>query len=112
MTGFLTRLLINALALLITTFFVPGFYLKGVSTALFAALVWGMINTLIRPIFSFFTFPLQILSLGIFTLVINALMLVFTAKLVPGFNILSFSAAFFGAIILSLISMVLTHLFR
>lgn len=112
MTGFLTRLLINALALILTTFFVPGFQLKGISSALFAALVWGVINTLIRPIFSFFTFPLQILSLGIFTLVINAIMLALTASLVPGFNILSFSAAFFGAILLSLISMVLTGLFK
>ncbi|AHF08230.1 phage holin family protein [Desulfitobacterium metallireducens] len=112
MTGFLTRLLINALAFLITPFFIPGFYLEGVSAAIFAALVWGMINTLIRPLFSFFTFPLQILSLGIFTLVINALMLVLTATLVPGFSILSFSSAFFGAIILSFVSMVLTHLFK
>lgn len=112
MTGFLTRLFINALALLMTAFFVPGFRLEGIATAIIAALMWGIINTLIRPVFSFFTFPLQILSLGIFTLVINALMLALTAYIVPGFNILSFSAAFFGAIILSLISMVLTHLFK
>lgn len=112
MTGFLTRLLINALALLLTTLFVPGFELRGISTAFFAAFIWGIVNTLIRPVFSFFTFPLQILSLGIFTLVINALMLALTAFLVPGFNILSFFAAFFGAIILSLISMLLTHLFK
>lgn len=112
MSGFLIRLLINALALIITTFFVPGLRLAGVSTAVYASLVWGIVNTLIRPIFSFFTFPLQILSLGIFTLVINALMLALTAKLVPGFNIYNFSSAFFGAIVLSIVSMILTHLFK
>ena len=112
MSGFFIRLLINAIALIITAFFVPGLHLAGVTTAIYAALVWGIVNTLIRPIFSFFTFPLQILSLGIFTLIINALMLSLTAKLVPGFSIHSFSAAFFGAIVLSLVSMVLTHLFK
>ncbi|HVJ47966.1 phage holin family protein [Desulfitobacterium sp.] len=112
MTGFFIRLLINALSLIITTFFVPGLQLTGITASFFAAFIWGIVNTLIRPIFSFFTFPLQILSLGIFTLVINALMLVLTAKLVPGFSISSFSAAFWGAIILSLVSMVLTHLFN
>ncbi|WP_425806030.1 phage holin family protein [Desulfitobacterium sp. Sab5] len=112
MSGFLIRLLINALALIITTFFVPGLHLAGVTAAIYAALVWGIVNTLIRPIFSFFTFPLQILSLGIFTLVINALMLALTAKLVSGFNIYSFSSAFFGAIVLSIVSMILTHLFK
>lgn len=112
MSGILIRLSINALALIITTFFVQGLQLAGVTTAIYAALVWGIVNTLIRPIFSFFTFPLQILSLGIFTLVINALMLALTSRLVPGFSIRSFSAAFVGAIVLSLVSMVLTHLFK
>lgn len=112
MSGFFIRLLINAIALIITTFLVPGLHLAGVTTAIYAALVWGIVNTLIRPVFSFFTFPLQILSLGIFTLIINALMLALTAKLVPGFNINSFSAAFFGAIVLSIVSMILTHLFK
>ncbi|MEA4900999.1 phage holin family protein [Desulfitobacterium sp.] len=112
MGGFLTRLLVNALALIVTAAVIPGLYLGGFFTAIIAALIWGIVNTLIRPVFSFFTFPLQILSLGIFTLVINALMLSLTAFLVPGFQILSFSAAFWGAIILSLISMVLTRLFK
>lgn len=112
MSGFLTRLLINALALIVTAAIIPGLYLGGLFTAIIAALIWGIVNTLIRPILSFFTIPLQILSLGIFTLVINALMLSLTAFLVPGFQILSFSAAFWGAIILSLISMVLTRLFK
>jgi putative membrane protein len=110
--GLLIRLLINALALIITTFIVPGIHLERFSTAILAALVWGLVNTLIRPIFSFFTFPLQILTLGLFTLVLNGAMLALTAWLVPGFNIRNFPSAFIGAIVLSIISLILTHMFK
>ncbi|SPF54761.1 conserved membrane hypothetical protein [Candidatus Desulfosporosinus infrequens] len=112
MIGLIVRLLINALALVLMTFIVPGLHLASFSTAIFAALVWGLVNTLVRPIFSFFTFPLQILTLGLFTLVINAAMLALTAKLVPGFSIQSFSSAFIGALVLSIISLILTHIFK
>ena len=112
MIGLIVKLLINALALIITTLFVPGLHLSSYSTAILASLIWGLVNTLIRPIFSFFTFPLQILTLGLFTFVINGLMLAFTAHLVPGFTIRSFSSAFIGAIVLSIVSLILTHLFK
>ncbi|MDR3585362.1 MAG: phage holin family protein [Desulfosporosinus sp.] len=112
MIGLIVRLLINALALVLMTQIVPGLHLASFSTAIFAALVWGLVNTLVRPIFSFFTFPLQLLTLGLFTLVINAAMLALTAKLVPGFFIQSFSSAFIGALVLSIISLVLTHIFK
>ncbi|WP_407307091.1 phage holin family protein [Desulfosporosinus sp. SB140] len=111
MMRLLIRLLINALSLILMTRFVPGLYLSGFSTAIWAALVWGMVNTLIRPIFSFFTFPLQLLTLGLFTLVINGVMLALTAKLVPGFYIKGFSSAFIGALVLSIISLILNHIF-
>lgn len=112
MMGLIVRLLINALALILMTLFVPGLHLASFSTAILAALVWGLVNTLVRPIFSFFTFPLQLLTLGLFTLVINASMLALTTKLVPGFTIHSFSSAFIGAFVLSIISLILTHLFK
>lgn len=112
MIGLLVRLLINALALILVTLFVPGLHLASFSTAILAALVWGLVNTLVRPIFSFFTFPLQLLTLGLFTLVINASMLALTANLVPGFTIHNFSSAFIGAFVLSLISLILTHFFK
>ena len=112
MFSILVKLLINALALIITTLFVPGLHLARLSTALWAALVWGLVNMLIRPIFSFFTFPLQLLTLGLFTLIINALMLIITSKLVPGFSIRSFPNALIGAIVLSIISMILNKLFN
>ncbi len=112
MFSLLARLLINALALIMTTLFVPGLHLARFSTALWAALVWGLANTLIRPVLSFFTFPLQLLTLGLFTLVINALMLILTSKLVPEFSIRSFSSAIIGAFVLSIISMILNKLFN
>ncbi|HWQ88718.1 MAG TPA: phage holin family protein [Desulfitobacteriaceae bacterium] len=107
MTKLLLRLFLNAAALFLTTLLVPGLHLEGLATAIWAALVWGLVNTLIRPILSFFTIPLQLLTLGIFTLIINALMLLLTAELVPGFSINSFSSAFIGALVLSLISIIL-----
>lgn len=112
MLSLFVKLLINALALIITTLFVPGLQLARLSTALWAALVWGLVNTLIRPVLSFFTFPLQLLTLGLFTLIINALMLILTSKLVPGFSIRSFPNALIGAIVLSIISMILNKLFN
>ncbi len=112
MMGLFIRLSINALGLILMTRFIPGLHLASFSTAIWAALVWGLVNTLVRPIFSFFTFPLQLLTLGLFTLVINGAMLALTAKLVPGFTIQSFSSAFIGALVLSLISLVVTHIFE
>ena len=112
MMGLLVRLFINAIALILTTNLVPGLQLTSFSTAILAALVWGLVNTLVRPIFSFFTFPLQLLTLGLFTLVINGAMLALTAKLVPGFTIQGFSNAFIGALVLSIISLILTHIFK
>lgn len=112
MIGLIVKLLTNALALVITTLFVPGLHLSSFSTAIWASFIWGLVNTLIRPVFSFFTFPLQLLTLGLFTLLINGLMLIITAYLVPGFTIRSFSSAFIGAIVLSVISLILTHLFK
>lgn len=112
MTGLIGRLLINALALILVTMIVPGIHLVGLLTAIMAALIWGLVNTLVRPIFSLFTFPLQLLTLGFFTLVLNGAMLALTAMLVPGFTIASFFSAFIGAIALSIISLILTHLFK
>ncbi|KLU59247.1 membrane protein of unknown function [Peptococcaceae bacterium CEB3] len=111
MFGLLARWLINSVALLLTTLFVPGLHLSRPSTAVWAALVWGLANTLIRPVLSFFTFPLQIVTLGLFTLVINALMLLLTARLVPGFSVRGFGSALLGSIVLSVISVILTHMF-
>jgi len=112
MIGLIVRLFLNAFSLVLMTLIVPGLHLTGFFAAIMAALVWGLVNTLVRPIFSFFTFPLQIFTLGLFTLVINGAMLALTAKLVPGFFIQGFSSAFIGALVLSIISLILTHTFK
>jgi Predicted membrane protein len=111
MSDLFLKLFMNCLALIITAFLVPGLHLDRLSTAIWTAIVLGLVNTLIRPILSFFTIPLQLLTLGLFTLVINALMLILTSKLVPGFSIYNFSSAIIGALVLSIISMILNKVF-
>ena len=105
------RLLLNwilsALAVWIVSRVVPGIYVSGPVAALIAALVIGFINATIGALLKILTFPLTLLTLGIFWLVINALMLKLAAALVPGFRIEGFLPAFFGAIVLSLVNMAL-----
>src|SRR6266478_3613365 len=103
------RLLLNwilsALAVWIVSRIVPGIYVSGPVAALIAALVIGFINATIGALLKILTFPLTLLTLGIFWFVINALMLEFASALVPGFHVDSFKAAFWGAIVLSLVNM-------
>ena len=87
---------------------VPGIEVKGLGNALLAALVLGVINALVKPIFVILTLPITILTLGLFLLVINALLLRLAAALVPGFTVRSFGAAFLGALLLSIFSFGLT----
>ena len=109
---FLLRLLVNAVALWCAAHFLDGISYTGSWPGLLGlALVFGLVNTLIRPVLSFFSFPVQILTLGLFTLVLNALMLMFTAFLarffaIP-FHIAGFGSAFLGALVVSIVSTVL-----
>lgn len=104
MKGLAMRWILNALALLATAWLVPGIHIKGFGAALIAALVLGVVNAVIRPIIIFFTLPLNILTLGLFTLVINAFMLLMVKSVVAGFLVSGFWAAFFGSIVLTIIS--------
>lgn len=108
MRGLAIRWFLNALALLCTALFIPGIEVNGIIAALLSALVLGVVNAIIRPLVLLFTLPLNILSLGVFTFVINALMLMITATAVRGFVVSGFWAAFFGAILLTVISGVLS----
>lgn len=104
------RLLINwilaALAVWVVSQFVPGFHVRGAAAALIAALVIGLVNATLGTLLKIVTFPLTIITLGLFWFVINALMLELAAWFVPGFRIDSFKAAFIGGIILSLVNMI------
>lgn len=104
------RWLLNGLALIITAYIIDGIYISGPLTAFIASLVLGIVNAIIRPIFLIFTLPLNLLTLGLFTFVINGIMLKLTAALVSGFEVNGVLAAIFGAIILSVVSSLLTTL--
>jgi len=110
------RLLLNwvlsALAVWIVSRVVPGIYVSGPVAALIAALVIGFINATIGLVLKILTFPLTLVTLGLFWFVINALMLKFASALVPGFVVRGFGAAFIGAIVLSLVNMLLKALVR
>lgn len=106
----IVRWLINALALYLTALLLPGFQLRGIVATLVAAAILGIVNAIIRPLLLLLTLPLNILTLGLFTFVINALLLLLTSAIVPGFVIRGFGWALIGAIVLSVISFILSHL--
>ncbi|KKU26060.1 MAG: putative membrane protein [Candidatus Magasanikbacteria bacterium GW2011_GWA2_46_17] len=94
------RWLLSALALLFIAYYIPGIRVESFYTALVAALVLGLANALIRPILLVLTLPVTILTLGLFTFVINALLFWFVSTLVKGFDVAGFWPAFFGALIM------------
>jgi len=110
------RLLVNAVALWCAARFIDGISYTGSWQGLVGlSLVFGLVNVFIRPILSFFSFPIQIVTLGLFTLVLNALMLMLTAWLAVRFEIpftvRGFVPALLGAIVVSLVSLVLGAFF-
>src|ERR1700676_1023043 len=102
--------ILSALAVWIVSRVVPGIYVSGPVAALIAALVIGFINATVGVVLKILTFPLTLVTLGLFWLIINALMLKFASALVPGFQVRGFFAAFVGAIVLSLVNMILKWL--
>ena len=110
MTHLLINWLLSALSLVIVAHVINGFHISGFSAALIAALVIGFVNGTVGFFLKLITLPLTILTLGLFWLVINALMLELASALVPGFRINGFVPAFFGAIVLSLVNMLLRAL--
>ena len=102
--------LLSAIALLATAYLMPGIRVDGFFIALLAAVVIGLVNGTLGALLKFFTLPLTLLTLGLFWLVINGLMLMLAAKLTPGFYVDGFLSAFFGALLLSIINIVLRWL--
>jgi putative membrane protein len=97
--------LVSALLLWLVGQFVQGIYIHGFGSALVAALVLGIVNFLVRPILIIVTLPITILTLGLFLIVINALMLLLTSAVVPGFHVASFGAAIIGGLLLGLFNL-------
>ncbi len=100
----LLRLLINALVLLAITQILEGFVVEGFYFALIAAIIIGLINAVIRPFIIFLTLPINILTLGLFTFVVNALIIWFVSTFIQGFEITGFGVALLAAIILWAVS--------
>ena len=101
----LVKWLLHALALLVTAHLVPGFQLGGFASALVAVLVIGLLNVTLGALLKLLTLPLGILTLGLFFLVINAVMLELAGSVVPGFRVVTFGAALIGALVLALLHM-------
>jgi putative membrane protein len=101
---------LSAIAVWIVAQIVPGFSVRGPVAALIAALAIGFINATIGLVLKIITFPLTLITLGLFWLVINALMLELASAVVPGFHVRGFGAAFIGAILLSLVNLLLKWL--
>lgn len=95
---FILRLILTAAALFGITYLVPGITVDNYTTALIAAVIFGLVNVLIKPILLVITIPVNIITLGLFTLVINAGMFWLTAYLVKGFSVADFTSAFWGAL--------------
>ena len=106
------RIVINAVALAVAAWAVEGIAYKGIGSLVVMALIFGLVNAIIRPIVKIFSIPLLILTLGLFTFVINGLMLLLAGKLAEmlgvSFTVNGFVAAFLGALIVSVVSLILS----
>jgi putative membrane protein len=105
---FLFLWLIRALAIVITAYLLPGVRLTGFFPALVTALVLGLLNTFMRPILIILTLPINILTLGLFTLVINALLILATSAIVPGFQVKGLFTAILFSLVLTIINWALS----
>lgn len=108
MQGWIIRWMCNILAIIITAAFIPGFDLT-VWGAIVGSVFLGVINAIIRPIIIFFTLPINILSLGLFTFIINGFMLYITSATIKGFDIYGFWWAVLSALLLSFISFIISY---
>ncbi len=93
-----------ALAVMFIAWLLPGIGVENFVSALLVAIVLGLINVFFKPLLLFITLPINILTLGLFTLIINALLLWFAGFVTPGFYVEGFWSAFFGALVLSILS--------
>ena len=110
MKGLLIRFIVTGVAVLLTGQIVPGIYIQTVSAGLAAVILLALLNALVRPVLYLLTLPFIILTLGFFMVIINALLLQFTAYLVKGFVVEGFWPSVWGALLISLFSSILNLL--
>jgi putative membrane protein len=99
--------ILTAIALLLVSRIVPGFFITGMQSALIAAVVIGFLNATLGAALKFITFPFVLLTFGVFLLVINAAMILLASRLVGGFYVYGWTPAFWGAAVLSLIGLII-----
>jgi putative membrane protein len=107
MPGIFIRWLTTTAAIVATAYLLDGIQVSGFFSAVFAAAVLGILNAVLRPVALLLTLPINILSLGLFTFIINALMLKMASGIIPGFGVYGFWTAIFGSLLISLISWLL-----
>jgi putative membrane protein len=110
--SFLIQWVVSGAAIIITAYLLPGVAVEGFLAALVTALILGLINAVIRPILILLTLPLNILTLGLFTLVINALLIMLAANIVPGFAVQGFWWALLFGIVLAIVNFALSPLLK
>lgn len=108
----ITKFLISILAFSITAYIVPGFIIVGIFPLIVISVVWGILCLLIKPILTILTLPINIMTLGLFTFVINAILLLITSEIVTGFSIANFKSALIAAVVLSLVNMFLSKVIK
>lgn len=101
------KLLVSVVAFYVTAYLVPGVTIEGWTPLLVVSVVWGVLAMLVRPLLILLTLPVNIMTLGLFTLVINGALILLTARLVDGFNVDGFGAAMIAAVILAILNIVL-----
>ena len=106
MKNFIVHLVVSALLLVLVAYFVPGIQVSSFLVALFAALIFGLVNGVVRPVLVILTLPITVVTLGLFLFVVNALMLMLTAWVVPGFTVAGLGSALMGSILLTLFNLV------
>jgi putative membrane protein len=105
--NFLINLLISSLAVFASARVIPGVVIDNFTTSVIVAIILGVVNAIIKPILIILTLPINIMTLGLFTLVINAVVVLIVDALVPGFSVSSFVSALLFSIVLSVVSLVL-----
>ena len=107
---FLARLLLNGVAIIVAAWLLPGLHISGPVPALAAGVILGFVNAIVRPVLFFLTLPLTLITLGLFIFVLNAICFALTAWLVPGFSVDGFWWAMLGALLVSIVSWILSGL--
>lgn len=108
MIGIVIRWMVLTTAIMVTSYLIEGIEVRGFGSALFAAAILGVLNAFFRPVLILLTLPINILSLGLFTFVINAMLLKMASGVISGFEVHGFWSAVFGSLLISLVSWLLS----